>query len=181
VSVNIAQDGAVCNMQVEHQPLLNSTRYNHRMVSWRGQLIVIGGQVDDSTGTSNAVLNVIALDFTSRTWRTVKDFRPASKGASECNATHTRFLHHAANPLVLCSIIHAGSKWQIFSGDYEAISGFVCLPAAAYVFDATCTSGKYLLAAIQVIDAEGPGRKYFRMDLNTGVIKANYVLVSTAT
>lgn len=63
-----------CAVQVESQPLLNTTRYRHFLATWKGQLLVVAGQVDDDTGSSVAVNNIIALDLNTRSWTAIKNF-----------------------------------------------------------------------------------------------------------
>jgi hypothetical protein len=60
----------VC-VQVESQPLLNTTRYRHFLATWKGQLLVVAGQVDDDTGSSVTVYNIVALDLNTRSWTAV--------------------------------------------------------------------------------------------------------------
>lgn len=57
----------------------------------------------------------------------------------------------------------------------------MCVVAASYVFDAVAVSGDFLLAAFQVMSNDPEvevGRQYLAMDLNTGKIDGNDMLVS---
>lgn len=74
-------------VQVESNPLLNTTRYNHFLAAWRDQLLAVAGQVDDANGKSVKVMNVLALDLNSRTWRAIKNFTtPRGGKGSEWHA-----------------------------------------------------------------------------------------------
>lgn len=67
-------------VQVARNDSLASSRYRHHLAAWRGQLLAVGGQVDDADGASRQTLTVVALDLNSRQWRLVKEFRAGSSG-----------------------------------------------------------------------------------------------------
>jgi hypothetical protein len=70
-------------VQVESNPELNTTRYNHFLAVWKDQLLAVAGQVDDGNGKSDQVLNVLVLDLNTRRWRAIKNFTTPN-GAGEC-------------------------------------------------------------------------------------------------
>lgn len=69
-------------VQVDSNPELNTTRYNHFLAVWKDQLLAVAGQVDDGNGRSNRVMNVLALDLNTRTWRVIKKFTVNGNGES---------------------------------------------------------------------------------------------------
>jgi hypothetical protein len=58
----------------------NSTRYNHLLATWRNNLIMMGGQVDDSNGQSRQVLNVLLMDPNDRIWTIKRTFTQQRNG-----------------------------------------------------------------------------------------------------
>lgn len=170
--------------QIEPNRLLNSSRYNHQLVTWDNQLLAVGGNMDDSNGKSAKVVSVIALDLNTRTWSSIKNLTPpTSKDGTEGGA---------GTPLcVICVSLVSACLSVCLSIHFTALTLLlctyacwcVCMCADNYMFEAATVSGDYLLTAFQVISGSGEdtGRKYLSLDLTTQEVDGTFDLVSGGT
>jgi hypothetical protein len=66
---------------VDDNASLTTSRYRHQLVTWNDKILAVGGQHDDSYGSSQDVINVIELDLNTRQWSLLKQFKqPGGKG-----------------------------------------------------------------------------------------------------
>ncbi len=70
-------DCVMLGLQVQPNQLLNTSRYRHQLVNWKGSILAVGGQVDDLNGQSHKVLNILQLDMASRSWSLKREFKSA--------------------------------------------------------------------------------------------------------
>ncbi|WIA16706.1 hypothetical protein OEZ85_013362 [Tetradesmus obliquus] len=69
-------------IETKNNASLFVARYRHQLVTWKGQILAIGGQWDDAFGASRSALNVLGLNPITREWRLIKNFKQPG-GASE--------------------------------------------------------------------------------------------------
>jgi hypothetical protein len=72
---------------VEDNANLTTSRYRHQLVTWNDKILAVGGQLDNSYGATQQVINVIALDLNTRQWTLIKQFeQPGGPGETTLQA-----------------------------------------------------------------------------------------------